>query len=237
MIPTVRLAAGLAWADNRARPGGGWIRPQTLADRLQAPREQVAAWMATLTTVGIMAEQRTGAGRAYRFAPRRDVPPLVRRPVDAVRRRELWAALTAAQTSGPASTERIARVLDAETGRVDREELALRLATLAARRILAVDAGCWRYTTAGAAASTAALARPLDSADGWSAIAATRPPVFGAVDMDDVAHRLGLSMPRLRIWCQEQEDAGLLRQLVGGGWAVTDMGRTRIPATPVAAAA
>ncbi|KQC37896.1 hypothetical protein UK82_12925 [Frankia sp. ACN1ag] len=140
----------------------GMFSAGPVAAALAATAIQVGRWLDLLAVLGLLARYPT-AVRAYACQPQLVAAPATgARPLDEVSPSELWAAVVTAQLqTGKASASQIAAFLDTRTSRVDRVDLLLRLAALAA---------CGRLW---ACTDDATRLRPTDI--GWTAVPTTSP--------------------------------------------------------------
>ncbi len=166
------------------------------------------------------------------------VPDPALRPQETIVPRELWAAVfeTQAQArAGVVSTEAVAEFLDASAGRVDRVDVAVRLATLGVRGRLAVgpDRGAahrqWQLTARGTIWGRELLSRGLTDSEVWTVLGADSPDVDVDVDLVTAARRLGVGLARLEGWGDRQTRTGRFAR-VGSGLRLTDSGQEAIGA-------
>ncbi len=144
------LRTTVVWAQARTARAG--VFPANLiADHVPVPADEVGRWLNILATVRLLSRYQT-VNRTLMYACQ---PPLAApapdgvRPLDTVSPREWWAAVQAAQLPrGTAHGTEIAALLDAEAGMVDRVDVLLKLAALAAAGLLqlhpAADGWHWQ---------------------------------------------------------------------------------------------
>ncbi len=127
------LRAALLVAAARTAHAGLFSTGQVAAP-LGVSEREVGRWLDLLAGLGLVARYPTAGSRAYACQPQLvAVPAADARPLDTVSPAELWAAVVTAQLrTGIATTDAIAALLDARSGRVDRTDLLLRLAALSA---------------------------------------------------------------------------------------------------------
>ncbi len=235
-VPVGRLRAALAWAHQRV--GTGTFPATLLADRCQVTVEEAGSLLDVLALLGLVDRYRTpsdawvyACGPLLAAAPTADT---VLRPQETILPREMWAAMADAHArTGIASTETIAEFLDAPAGRVDRIDVAVRLATLGVRGLLAAgpDRGAahrqWQMTAHGTSWGRELLSRGLTDSEVWTVLGADSPDVD--IDLITAARRLGVGLARLEGWVDRQTRTGRFAR-VGSELRLTDSGREAISA-------
>ncbi|WP_261566928.1 hypothetical protein [Frankia gtarii] len=157
------LRAAVLWAQVRTAHAGVFSASQVEVPVAMA--EDVGRWLDVLAAIRLLSRYQTVSGMwMYTCrSPLAVAAPDGGRPLDTISPREWWAAVVTAQLpTGKASAAQIAAFLDTRTGRVDRIDLLLRLAALAAGGRLRA---CTDRSTA-----------PSPTDIGWMAITTTPPP-------------------------------------------------------------
>lgn len=233
------LRAALVFASARTARVG-MFSAVLVAARLRAPAAEVGHWLEVLAVIGLLTRFRTAGGSwAYACQPQLAAVPAgdAARSVDDVTWRELWAALRAAQLpTGTASGEDVAVLLDARAGQVDRVDVTLRLAVLAAGGLLrtcsdGAQGWRWQMTHLGVDRSQGLPARGLTDPEVWAAFAADRPADDADLDVVTAARRLGVSTPRLEGWCDRQTRTGYFARSATG-LRLTEAGWAAVTAVP-----
>ncbi len=196
--------------------------------------EDAGALLTILALLGMCARHPAGSGALYTCGPvfaqaPPDADPTVR-PLEEIRTRELWAAVRDAQDdAGLIATGALAALLDAAPRRVDRVDVALRLAALAVRDLLVLgpDRGGdrpWAMTRRGLEQALGLARRGLADDEVWAVLAIATPPGADDINLVNAARRLGAN---LEGWADRQIRHGRLVD-AGGGLQLTDAGREAI---------